>query len=84
MPNVTMYSTNGLCTTQDNRWTPADGGLAKQHTTDIAGAVDIASLDTLLASLNGTYWTTARLNQENLWDKLYWLRATRRSSASLT
>lgn len=84
MPNLTMYTTQGMETTSDNRWTPSDGGVAKLNASDIAAMSDITALDTALAAANGTYWTTTRLNQESVWDKLYWLRVNRRSTTELT
>lgn len=84
MPNVTMYTSQGMDTTTDNRWTPSDNGVAKLNSADIAAMTDITALDTALAAANGTYWTTFRLNSESLWDKLYWLRVTRRGTTALT
>lgn len=84
MPNLTMYTTQGFETTSDNRWTPADNGAQKLNTADIAAVNDIIQLDAYLVTLNAAYWTTARLNQESLWDKLYWMRVNRRGTASLT
>jgi hypothetical protein len=79
-----METTNGKTTTQDNRWNPNTGGLSTGHANDLAASADIASMDTLLATLNGTYWTSKRLDQESVWDKQFWLRCNRRSTASLT
>jgi hypothetical protein len=84
MPNVTMYTTQGMETTTDNRWNPNTGGLSTGNANDIAAMSDIASLDTLLATLDGVYWTSRRLNQESIWDKLFYLRTSRRGTASLT
>lgn len=84
MPNVTMYSSQGMDTTTDNRWNPSDGGVAKMNASDVAAMGDITQLDTALAAANSTYWTTLRLNSESLWDKLYWLRVNRRGTAALT
>ena len=83
MPNLTMYVTSGLEPTTDNRWTPANNGINPGNAADIAAMTDITALDTALAAANATYWTAARLNQESVWDKQYWLRVTRRGSASL-
>jgi hypothetical protein len=71
-------------TTTDNRWNPNTGGLSTGNANDIAAMSDIASMDTLLATLDGVYWTSRRLNQESIWDKLFYLRTSRRGTASLT
>lgn len=84
MPNLTMSTHTGFVPTQDNRWNPQDNGLGKMHATDFGGMQDIIKLDAALATLDGTYWTSKRLDQESIWDKMYWLRVTRRGTAALT
>lgn len=84
MPNLTMSTFTGFEPTTDNRWTPSDNGLGKMHVTDFAAVQDIVKIDTLLATIDGVYWTSKRLDQESIWDKLYYLRVNRRGTASLT
>jgi prephenate dehydratase len=60
-------------TVTDRRWTPTD--VASPATAaEFAATQDIRTLDAALATMNAAYWTTLRLNQENIWDKLFWLR----------
>ena len=47
------------------------------NTADYNATKDIQTLDGVLATANGTYWTTVRLNQESIWDKQYWLRVNK-------
>lgn len=80
---ITMSSNAGFTTVSDSGFTPTDvaGPL---NVNDYTALQDIGKMDSLLATLNGTYWTTNRLGQESIWDKLFWLRATRKSSSALT
>lgn len=86
MATITMHTAFGFTTVTDKRWTPsgAAAGDNPNNAADIAAMTDNDSLDTALAAANGTYWTAARLDQTNIWDKLYWLRVNRQSTSELT
>lgn len=76
MPNIDMLGSaygNGITVT-DRRFTPTDV-VNVISTADFAASQDIRTLDAALTTANAGYWTTARKNQESLWDKLFWLRS---------
>lgn len=76
MTNITMTgSAYGVaCDITDRRWTPAD--VANPiATVDFAASQDLKTLDARLTTVNAGYWTALRLNQESLYDKLFWLRS---------
>lgn len=76
MANIDMLGASygqGMTTT-DRRWTPTD--VADPVTTaEFAATQDIRTMDVWLAANNAAYWTAARLAQESLWDKLFYLRS---------
>jgi len=71
---VYMSTNYGGTTINDRRWRPVDQA-AVIPTAEFAATQDLRTLDTYLATANATYWTTKRLNEENWWDKLFWLRS---------
>jgi hypothetical protein len=60
-------------TVTDRRWKPSD--VANPIPVGEFGATqDIKVLDANLAAINAAYWTQKRLDQESIWDKVYYLR----------
>lgn len=82
MANITMTTNYGGVTVTDRRWTPADVANPVAAA-DFAATQDIRTLDPVLATANATYWTSARLRQESVWDKLFWLRSQVANNAGL-
>ena len=79
---ITMAPHAGFTTVGDLGWKNEDL-VNPVHASDYAALVDIKALDAALAAANATYWTATRLMQESLWDKLYWLRVTRKGVSSV-
>ena len=74
MTNITMVPGFGMgATVTDRRWAPIDTA-SPVTVAEFAATQDIRVMDAALAAANATYWTTTRLNQESIWDKLFWLR----------
>jgi hypothetical protein len=75
MANIDM--TNGYgsgMTVTDKRWTPTD--VASPATSaEFVATQDLRTLDLWLNTQNAAYWTQTRLNQESMWDKLFYLRS---------
>lgn len=79
MTNITMSTHAGFTTVNDYNWKPVDQ-VSVLNSADYAALADIKTLDAALAAANATYWTATKLLQESLWDKLYWLRVTRKGA----
>lgn len=74
MTNITMVPGYGMgMTVTDRRWKPTDV-VAPVAVGEFAVTQDIKTLDANLVAANATYWTTTRLAQESVWDKLFWVR----------
>lgn len=74
MANIQMTVPYGVDTIIDRRWTPTDSA-SPTTVAEFAAIQDIQKLDAYLAAANAAYWTAARLRQESLWDKYFWLRS---------
>lgn len=84
MTNITMVPGFGVgATVTDPRWTPADVASPVVSANFLA-TQDTRTLDARLAALNATYWTTQRLNQESIWDKLFALRSDATNAGGLS
>lgn len=75
MANITMVPGFGMgITVSDPRWTPTDVASPAVSANFLA-TQDIRTLDARLTALNAAYWTAARLAQESIWDKLFYIRS---------
>lgn len=82
--NITMTGSSygqGMDIT-DKRWTPTDV-VNPIAVAEFTATQDIRTMDAYLTTANAAYWTQARKDQENVWDKLFWIRSQTANGGAL-